>query len=352
MIFLLTCLLALVVHGTIWRNLDFIDERMWTAHLAAIGRGDFEAANRLLYTYPAGPLMMIALAAHSWFNVPVRAALAGSMALLNAVFIGGAVVVSRKLDANSWWWLGAGGLLIFNRLYLRATPPTIIAIPMIVLLLLIFMAVRRWRDRAGGWLLLWGIILGFTIATRYDIGAYTGLALGVFLIKTAGWEKAIKAAGIAMAVSIIFNPYFWLHGPRHYLDAVLLILYHFNDYSNPTTLKYSSIFRTSPLAILGVMTVALWSLVAKKYLPFSRGTAWALLLMTLGFTVIVKFSQLQSVRYLFPLMVLWEIIVLWCVFHALWLIERMKIHAGKIQLALIALILSVQIYALMMGYLD
>jgi hypothetical protein len=247
-------------------------------------------------------------------GLPVANSLSGVIALLVSLIIAGCSLLGRMLRPTHWWWVSIGGLLLFNRLFFSAVPPTAIVSPLIVLLVLIAIYIREQPIVSNRWLIIFGALLGLGLATRLTISGVIGALLIIWLVPKLRWRLSWLIAS-ALLVLVIFDFYFIVEPTQHLASIYQKVFTHYTHKFAPLSLR--ELLLTSPFAFISLLlaSLALW-LPPVKFSIKRRDLA-ALIILTLLVGWLLWQSSYKPRWYFYPLIFLWEILL------PLWLIDLM-----------------------------
>jgi hypothetical protein len=231
-----------------------------------------------------------------------------SVNIFVAVAAAGCSVICFVLRPDSLWWLAAACTLLLNRSYPMATPPTMVAIPVITFIVLASCWFLNEREvPAPKFFLGWGAAVGFALATRYEIALFVGVPFSLLIAYRRGWKTLLPMIAGMIFAFILANPYMWYMPVRYLGDLVRRFTINYMDY--PKTPLFTFFFvNTAWLA--GLSMIWCVALLVKKRLPGVLPSPAIILLtaISLALPVIVSFSHNKAARYFFPLTVTWEVI--------------------------------------------
>lgn len=263
---------------------------------------DFHAA----YGHPGTTLVGLGCLIHIFFGLSFDTALTISVTLLIATVTAACAALCFLLQPQSLWWFTTGFILTLSRFYVVATPPTAVVMPFITLLVLALCWL--WERSASGWLyFLWGIILGLSAATRLDISIFVGIPLFILLSYRRGMRVVVPVLTGGVLSFSITDPFLWFMPVRHVIDLFSKFTLHYANYGTSRHVPWFEWVHGIPLAVIAIV----WFLVLHIRRRLSSVIPTEVLMAFLGISLLAGllliFSKFQSIRYLYPLITVWEI---------------------------------------------
>lgn len=324
--FLLVLLLALLVQGTLWRVTTFTDESLWAKRVVRLsqdlrsGTRDFDQEK--YSEHPGMPVLLLAVGADR-IGVNEAGALKGAVALINSCIIAGLVTLAKTLRPKSIWWLGAGGLILFHPLYYQASPTDAVMAPLaVIIMFLILWFFERQSQITAQMLLVFSLCIGAALATRLHFTALLIIPLLFFLVMFAGIKKSLLVLVGTAAIAWLLNPLMWFT-PAKFLKAALFDQIGFYtgsalEASIATAVTLEEFVLFAPLAIISLLLSVLFLFTPNFKPAVSNSFVIVMLISTAVPALIIFESSLQSLRYFFPLIFIWE------AFLPLWLLQGVK----------------------------
>ncbi|GFO67518.1 hypothetical protein GMLC_10970 [Geomonas limicola] len=266
---------------------------------------DFDGA----YGHPGTTLLELAALFH-FLGLPDYPSFALGTALLVAALTAACSALCFLLQPRSWWWLATAFLLTFSRFYIDATPPVAVVMPGVTLMALL--SCWLWLQEkavARSFAALLGTLIGILAATRLDVSLFVGGPLFVLFCYRAG--RGALLPGLAGGVAAFFagNPFLWFMPVQHLKDLYWKFSYHYAHYKGSVSLSALEWSFVMPLAALGM----LWFLVQlrspRKEEPLPRPVLLGYLALTLLAVSLLVSSKYQAVRYLYPFVTFWEVLL-------------------------------------------
>lgn len=299
--------ILLIFQGLLWRYANLIDYSLWSDHVECIVTHDpceFDITRG--YGYPATPIVSPMVVLYKIFEVPPLAGIVIVMSLLISFFGACITLLTYLLRPQTLWWVGTLALLTVNRIYVYSTPPTIVAVLLVCILILISQYIYERRSGKYAYI-VWGIGAGLAAATRVDTSALAIAVLFLALIPRLSWQQLTTMALTALGVFIMVDPYMWTMPVSHILDIVHKVTFHYYDKMSPSFSPKDLIF-ISPLGV-GAFLASIVLILRRNISPV---VPRALLIWIMGWTVvmcsIILSSNYQLKSYFYPMSTPWEII--------------------------------------------
>jgi len=316
-IFVFALITSFLLLGGFWK-FGMVDSNLWGQETEFFLSHNTEEFNFLAgYGHPGGPIIEGAIALHSFINISYEQAAVLCVILLSSIIIAGTCVLCVLLRKNNLWWISTLGILSLNKLYEYATPPTAVAAVSTVLLCLITLYIYENRnEKQFFYLLLWGFVSGFLVATRTDIGVFSSIAFMLFLlISGIEWKKIGLIILEAFIAFSIFDPFMWFMPFQHIKDLIHKITYHYSDFP-VTHLYFITILSISALSFISIF-ISLQFLFFRKKIssPLRAPFIVTLIIMTIVLYLILLTSRIQAERYFLPILFIWEVFLPLLLFH-------------------------------------
>jgi hypothetical protein len=290
-----------------------VDRLMWADEIKFFLSQDPRVFNfHAAYGQPGTTLVGLGSLFHVFFGIPYVAALDLSVSLLIAAATAACSVLCFMLNPNSKWWLATTFVLLLNRMYLKSTPPTAVEMPFIALIVLSSWWLWEQQSMSTKWIsfFLIGVIVGLAASTRLDATLLVSPPLLFLLLHRHGRKVVLPfflGSGISFFVS---DPFLWFMPMQHLFDIVHKFIIHYTNSKEiilPTTLDPIFWINYTWLSVLSLG----WALVLLCQRRLGQITPAPLMLVFIGislFAIIgILTSKFQSVHYLFPLIIVWEV---------------------------------------------
>lgn len=281
---------------------------MWadqTQYVLEGNSGQFNFDNA--YGHP-GTTIVLGTASLRWLlKLPFLDALYLFMTLSSVVLIVVAFGLSYKLWRNKYWAVVVGFILVGQKAYEYATPPSIIGSLLAVNLALVTLLIIGGKSKFN---LIWGLLAGLLVATRFDVGVVIAGAFlfGAFL--KVGWNATLKMTVVLLLIFILANNFMWKMPIQHLRDLVYKIAYHYSEYPAVTKVAWLDLANFYFPAIASVALGIVFIMLRKKYsspLPFYF--ILTLLGITFGLGFVFLTARYQSIRYFLPLNLIWQVLL-------------------------------------------
>jgi len=311
--FCVAFLVAFLAQWALWQSVNFVDQSFWLEKIGYLAED--LTSDPLIFDirrHPAHPgtLVLVAATAIHAGGFSLLDSLRDAVALLNAVIIAAILSLVRQLRPHSPWWLGMGGLLLFHPFYEMANPLDVIVSSLLVLIFLFLLLHQEKRETTSmSTSLALAFCLGAAAATRLHIIFLLVVPLLMAVMYSTGIRRAGLVGASALVVAQALNPFMW-YSPRVFLSAAVgQQLVYFTD----KTVDLSATFRLAPLALVTSSPLAIISLVlalvffvCRGQSPLPRSFITTLLIGTSVVLSVFWLSNLQSYRYVFPVILVWE----------------------------------------------
>jgi hypothetical protein len=212
------------------------------------------------------------------------------------------------LQPQTLWWFTTGFILTMSRFYNSATPPTIVVMPILTLIVLLLCWLMKQKiDGSISKYFLWGTVLGISAATRLDISLFIGIPL-IFLILRWSGIRAILPVLAGVTISFfITDPFMWFMPIQHVMDLLYKFTLHYSDFHQTRMIPWYEWANGVPLAVISIV----WFLALLIRRRLGNVVPTQVLIVVLGLSLLASLilatSKFQSIRYLFPILVIWEI---------------------------------------------
>ena len=263
------------------------------------------------YGHPGTTLVELGSLFHVVFGLSYSAALILSMSILIATVTAACSVLCFLLYPQTLWWLSTACILILNRLYISATPPTTVVMPFTVLI--VMMIWWLWEhpvltNRRPYY--LWGAIVGLAAATRLDASLLVGTPMFILLWYRHGHKVFVP---VLIGFSICFfisDPFLWFMPIRHLADLIYKFTKHYSRFDSS---MYSATIEPAEMLNAGWLSVISfgWAFALLCYRRLSLIIPVPIMAILSGTSVlgvmVILSSKFQAVRYLFPIIIIWEV---------------------------------------------
>lgn len=296
------------VQALIWHANDyFTDEKVWgdrTENLAEDLQHPFALSIERYSGHPGMTVLIPAALLHIG-GQPLGESLRWSIAFVNGVAIAGIFAVAQKLKPHSVWWLAAGIITLVHPLHLQVSPTNTVMATLSVLIVFLTWHIYEKSNRPAYYLVLLGIALGAGLATRFIFAGALCLAVGILLLPYIK-QKIASLAAVSLVAFFVFDPLLWSNPTQHILHMLGRANTHFNAV-DVTLLRYSDLILYTPFTLLSLLVWFSFLIPRFSSLqPLPRSIGWFVLIFTAAITAIYLNADGQSLRYFFPLILVWE----------------------------------------------
>lgn len=219
-------------------------------------------------------------------------------------------VLCYLLHKQSYWWLTTAVILSFNRFSLYSTPPTETVMPLIVLIVLVtWWVMEQENTKSGRLFFLLGGIIGLSAATRLDVTLLVSVPMAMLIWYRCG-QNAILYLSSGVGISFFLaDPFLWFMPVQHLSDLVHKFTLHHDQFDRHQTIKIISFAHACTLAAVTIV----WSCILLVQRRLSLVVPTQIIAVYFGLSVIgfviVLSSTFQAIRYLYPVIIVWEILL-------------------------------------------
>jgi hypothetical protein len=307
-IFLAAAAAGLLWQGYFWHHTGLIDESMWITQAQYVQSSDARQYDiQRAYAYPGTPLVTLTVAAHR-LGADYIPAIHGSVALLSSFSIAVIAWLCYILRPHNAWWLAAAGLTLFHPMFLLATPPSLVATPLIAATFLLTWLLYE-RTPISIWpYVAWGCTYGLAAATRLDIAAAALPFLIFFLWPKNVGKKYMFMLGAAALTFSLLDPFMWAHPLGHLLDIARKVAYHSDKRHVSGGLDWPLLMREDPLGFISIIIVSCIVALRRAHVYPIR-LYIALAAFTISIFGLLSFAPYAPAWYFFPVLLPWELLL-------------------------------------------
>ncbi|OGD08328.1 hypothetical protein A2899_01850 [Candidatus Amesbacteria bacterium RIFCSPLOWO2_01_FULL_49_25] len=297
--------------GVRWRAFGLMDDIMWADQTEYIQKNDarqYDARNA--YGHPGTTITTGTFVVSRLTKLPYRSSLYVFLTVFCGILIAVAATICYGLAPGDVWWLTTGFVLSLDKAYEYATPPSVAAALLVVLVVLLTLVVLK-RGESGrlGSLFFWGVGWGTLLATRFDIGAATGVFFLPLVLWQTGWRKTLSVVAVAIFLFLLADPFMWSNPIGHVRDLIGKAGYHYLEYP-ARRLSWVEVSTFSSQAFVSMVFAGLFVVLGKRLAkPFPSKFLVCLLIFTVGLYAVFLTANYQAARYFLPLTLTWQVLL-------------------------------------------
>jgi hypothetical protein len=289
-------------------HMDFLDKTMWVRQIEYFVVGDprmfdFFAA----YGHPGTTIVALGSFFHVGLDASYDNSLALSMGLLVSVTTAACASLCFLLRPQLHWWVAAAFILCFGRLGFYSTPPTAVVIPFLTLIVLaawfLYDAQERRLPRM---FVLWGGAIGFSSATRIDASLLVSGPLVLLLWHRHGRRVLLPTAAGILVSFVAGDPFLWFMPVQHLKDLLHKFTFHYAS-SFTGSIMLCDLAHAIPFAVLSIALLLVLTCWRRRPFAVPPAIIFTFLGITVLALVLVSRSSFKAIRYLYPLIVVWEV---------------------------------------------
>ncbi len=307
-VFLITFIFVSFLLGIRFYLLDMTDSGMWGHQAEYILSGNPQQFDFLgAYGHPGTTIVEGTIILSKFIHLRSDWIVLILVTLLCSLIASLAALICFKLNKEKYWPVGVAITLASSPFFESATPPSVVASLSVVLLSLMTLYLYEHKDKTPEGIIWWGLISGFTVATRTDIGVLSSLIFFLVLLNKSTFKVLLKGFLVSVVTFIVFDPYMWTMPIQHIKDLFHKIFFHYAEFG-----IYH--IETSTIIILSMLASISFLLSIVAFTRF--GTILKLIpqkfwigITTLTLVVYGMFltSNFQAERYLMPVVLIWEV---------------------------------------------
>lgn len=316
-VFLTAFVLSLAIQIWIVSVDSFTDQGLWEERLGYLER-DFHDGTFVQQGYSAHPGTVILLMGDGIHALGFSngVSLKVAVTILVSLGIGGLALLLKELSPTSWWWLAGTAMATLNPLFTEASPTNAVVAVWTVLLWYFAIFLYQYPEQKHWVWIGFGMSLGIALSAHFGLAALCSLPI-IFL---AGWQQNWQKMGLVLLLVVVvfigLDPLLWYLPKEHGLLILQRIEVHVFELG-VTRLTPLDLPLFAPVA-LASWVVGLGILWRTWTTSFSRTPLLVAVISTVAISAVFLYAKTQSVRYFFPLIMLWEVAL------PLWLFELTK----------------------------
>lgn len=289
----------------------FLDTAMWADQIKYFLTNDPRVFDYYAaYGHPGTTLIVLGSLLNLIFGFSYNTAIIISISTLVAGTTAACSVLCFLLYQRLYWWLTTAIMLTFNRLSMYSTPPTEAVMPFIVLIVLAtWWTLEQKHTIPKRRFFILGCIFGLSAATRLDVSLLVCIPMAILIMYRQGQKPALLLS-IGVGTSFFLaNPFLWFMPLQHLSDLIHKFTLHHNLFDRHQVIETINYMHASPLAIVSVLCAYIL-LCQRRLSPIIPSQ---IIIVYSGISVIglimVISSTFQAIRYLYPLIIVWEILL-------------------------------------------
>ena len=323
-----------------WHDRFFVDQNFWVKKAENfhqdIQKGPLWYGSLRYPVHPAAPLLLASSAGQA-LGMPPLGSIRAAIILLNTACISCSILLLRNRFPQIAWWISGGGVLLLSTLHRIISPADAVFAPLVFLawLLLLWHIQAKGRSNLQVSIAL-GVAVGLTLSTRIHLAIifFTPALLVSSVI--IGWRRLLVIGSTAVAVMVISNPLLW-HAPWIYLQSALIGEYRHATQSEFTIplpqVQWPEAVQYSLLASISFLVGLLYLWRHHWPMPLPRPFLKILLGTTIISVLMVKRSNVETIRYFYPLILTWEALLpLFCLHAARLSSEAIRLSPAQSRL--------------------
>jgi hypothetical protein len=320
-LFLAVFLAAFLIQSSYFRMMSFVDNDRWITRTVNLSQDIFTHPIHLDFydknnepRYSPHPGTTIILLSSLLF----KSGLSGQTSLLLAItfltsfLTASAASVCHYLRPYSSWWLVAAIILIIHPLYFYSTPTNAVIGPATALLFLLALAVYEKRSQPISLRLTVFIsfVIGIGLSTRLHDTVFIAAPLLAFIGAYISTRRLLLMMAVSALFAILFNPFYWFV-PIEFIKSAILRTSSSIVYTGFPGFHLTPLWALyyTPLTIISIALAVLFFIYARPTLPLSSPFILTLFLITATTTGLFLSVQSQTLRYLYPLIFTWDVLL-------------------------------------------
>lgn len=264
--------------------------------------------------------------------------------LINSIIITFICFLVYFLTKNLFFVLSTFLVLGFHRFYSDLTPTSYIA--SLIFILQAFYSLYLYENREKLKLkdiFGFSVLAGLIMATRIDIGFIGTLFFGIYLLPKISMRDFIYAIFLILGSFVLFDPYMWYMPFQHISDLAYKFIYHYQFFAD-TKLSLLDIFSLSIFVLLSLLAFLFLYFKNKKLISINLRFFYIVIILSFLLYLIFLSSKINTVRYMAPIIILWEILFPFLVLDLLKLKNKLFLQYKKSNFEFLFKVLIVIIY--------
>jgi len=319
-LFLATFLVSFLVQISYFQTIYFGDNLKWVERVENLSHDIFERPihidfknnqDQFRYGGHPGTTILLPAAIAYRFGADPQTALTTAIVFLTAIATASIVTTCYFLRPSSQWWLAAGFIITIHPLYFYSTPANAVIAPLITLLSLLTYLVFTTRHQNKPLpQLAFAATLGACLATRIPITIFIGAPLLTFIYPYLPRRRFLTILGGSLITAYLLIPFLWLM-PLEFLKIVVLRTSSHLVFTGAPgfSLTPGLFLMYAPLTVISFIMIGLLLIVPRYKPPLDIKYLLVLILITGFTTAIFVAAKFHSLRYFFPVIFIWDILL-------------------------------------------
>lgn len=287
-----------------------LDRSMWADQASYFGTNDERQYDFLLaYGHPGGPIIEGTIVLNKLFSINYDNALFYFLLFFGSLIITLICYLIYLLKKNLFFVLTTFLVIGFHRFYAELTPTSYVASLLFVLQAFFSLYLYGNREKLKFKDILgFSILSGLIMATRIDIGFIGTLFFGIYLLPKMSIRDFIYAVFLILGSFLLFDPYMWYMPFQHISDLAYKFIYHY-EFFVTTKMNLLNIFSISIFPLFSLLILFFLSIFDIKQISLNLRFYFMLLVVFIFTYFIFINSQITTVRYFVPIILMWEVLM-------------------------------------------
>lgn len=320
-LFLAIFLVSFLMQSSYFRMMPFIDNDKWVSRTINLSQDIFtrpvhlnfydENNNPRYSPHPGTTITLLSALLHK-SGLSGQASLIFAITLLTSLLAASIASVCHYLRPHSPWWLVAAIIIIIHPLYFYSTPTNAIIGPVTALLFLLALTVYEKRSQPISLSLTSFIsfVVGLGLSTRIHDTVFIAAPLFAFIGAYISTRRLLLMMAASALFAILLNPFYWFV-PIEFIKGAILRTSSSIIYTGFPGFHLTPLWALyyTPLTIISIVLAVMFFIYARPKLPLSAPFLLTLFLITAATIGLFVSVKSQTLRYLYPLIFTWDILL-------------------------------------------
>ena len=320
-LFLSVFLVAFLVQSSYFQTMYFVDNDKWINRTINLSQDIFtrpihldfydENHNSRYSSHPGTTFLILSSLLYK-SGLSGQASLLFAITFLTSLLAASVAAVCYDLRPFSPWWLVATIILIIHPLYFYSTPTNAIIGPITALLFLLALTVYEKRSLPISLRLTIFIsfVVGLGLSTRIHDTIFIAAPLLAFMGAYISTRRLLTMMAASALFAILFNPFYWF-APIEYIKTIILRTSSHIVYTGSPGFQLTPLWVLyyTPLTTISIFLAVLSFICNRKKIPVSAPFLLTLFLITAATSSLFLSAKSQTLRYLYPLIFTWDILL-------------------------------------------